>query len=88
MSRETVTAKAARYLSEGRLVVTAEHGDHVTAVCRGDGDSYQLGHHPRHGWHCNCAARGDCAHLVALRLVTSRANRNVPAPAGREGNDR
>jgi len=71
--RETVTAKAARYLVEGRLVVTAVDGDHVTAACRGQGAIYRLGHDPGRGWHCSCPVRGDrCAHLLALQLVTVR----------------
>jgi hypothetical protein len=72
MSRETIAAKAVRYLTEGRLVVSFVSGDHVAAVCRGDGELYRLGHHIRRGWWCDCAARRDCAHLIALRLVTIR----------------
>jgi hypothetical protein len=73
MSRETVAAKAARYLTEARLVITFVNGDHVAAVCRGDGELYRLGHHLPRGWWCECAARTDqCAHLIALRLVTVR----------------
>jgi len=72
MTRESMTAKASRYLSEGRLVVTEVVGDRVTAWCRGDGEVYQLGHDLAQGWHCGCPARRDCAHLTALRLVTTR----------------
>ena len=72
MSRETVAQKSARYLAEARLVITYVSGDHVAAVCRGDGEVYQLGHHPKRGWWCDCAARRDCCHLRALRLVTIR----------------
>lgn len=72
MTRETVGAKAARYLAEGRLVVSFVNGDSVTAWCRGDGEVYELGHDIARGWHCGCPARADCAHLVALRLVTTR----------------
>jgi len=76
MTRETVQAKASRYLAEGRLIVTAVDGDHVTAACRGNGEVYQLGHEPGRGWWCSCSARTDaCAHLTALRLVTVRASR-------------
>jgi hypothetical protein len=73
MSRETVAAKAPRYLAEGRLVITSVMGDYVAATCRGNGEIYELGHDIRHGWWCSCAApAGRCCHLTALRLVTVR----------------
>ncbi|MGH3408121.1 MAG: hypothetical protein ACRDRJ_37320 [Streptosporangiaceae bacterium] len=71
MTRETVGAKAARYLAEDRLVVDLVNGDRVTAWCRGDGAVYRLGHDLGRGWYCDCPARADCAHLAALRLVTT-----------------
>lgn len=72
MTRESVTAKAVRYLSEARILVAYVNGDHVNAYARGDGETYRLGHNPASGWYCDCAARGDCCHLRALRLVTVR----------------
>ena len=72
MTRETVAAKAARYLAEARLTVLSVHEDYVAATCRGDGEVYKLGHHVRRGWWCECPARGDCCHLIALRMVTIR----------------
>jgi len=73
MTRETVAAKAARYLAEGRLIITAVDGDHVAACCRGDGEVHRLGHDPGRGWWCSCPVRTDrCAHLIALRSVTVR----------------
>jgi uncharacterized Zn finger protein len=73
MSRENAEDKGRRYLTEARLEVTGRHGDHVLARCRGDGEVYRLGHTVGIGWWCRCPARTDrCAHLVALRLVTSR----------------
>jgi hypothetical protein len=76
MTRETVQAKAGRYLREARLTVTEVDGDHVAAVCRGDGELYELGHDVGRGWWCSCAARSDrCCHLDALRRVTTRTPR-------------
>jgi hypothetical protein len=72
MTRETVDAKARRYLCEGRLIVTKVDGDHVMACCRGQGSVYRLGHEPGRGWFCDCSARGTCCHLVALMAVTIR----------------
>lgn len=72
-ARESTEAKAARYLAEGRLTITAVTGDYVTAICRGDGEFYHLGHTPGWGWRCSCPARRDrCSHLIALRSVTVR----------------
>lgn len=70
MPRETVVEKGRRYVSEGRLIVTAIEGDHIAARCRGGGRAYALGHTPLRGWHCSCPARTTlCAHLHALQLV-------------------
>jgi uncharacterized Zn finger protein len=81
MIRETVAAKAARYLTEARLTVLRVDGDQVTATCRGSGELYQLGHDRGRGWWCSCPSRTDqCSHLVALRAVTVRT---TPRPAGR-----
>jgi hypothetical protein len=72
-ARETVEAKARRYLTEGRLVVTRVLGDRVAAVCQGETGSYDLGHTPGRGWFCSCPVRTDrCSHLAALWLVTIR----------------
>ena len=68
----SVAAKAQRYLAQGRLEVRHVDADTIFGVCLGDGVWYQLGHDVR-GWWCDCPARGDrCAHLTALRLVTTR----------------
>jgi hypothetical protein len=76
VTRETVQAKAGRYLREARLTVTEVDGDFVSATCGGDGELHELGHEPGRGWWCSCPARADqCAHLVALRLVTVRTSR-------------
>jgi hypothetical protein len=76
-ARESVDAKALRYLTEGRLVVTYLVGDAVTAVCMGDTGSYDLGHDPRRpgAWWCTCRAAVNahrCAHVLALQSVTIR----------------
>ena len=70
MTRETKEAKGRRYLTEGRLHVRTVDGDTVRATCRGDGQRYLLGHDVPARWWCSCPASRDCAHLVALRLVT------------------
>ncbi len=73
MTRESVESKARRYLAEARLTVTALDRDHVTAVCRGQGELYELGHEPGRGWWCSCPVRTDrYSHLLALQTVTIR----------------
>lgn len=70
--RENAQAKARRYLTEGRVIVThARANAIVRATCRGDGTVYQLGWDAG-SWWCTCPARSDqCSHLHALRLVTA-----------------
>ena len=69
-SRESVEAKARRYLAEGRLEVVLVADDEIEATCRGATGDYLLGWHG--AWHCSCPAYTEgCAHLVALRLVTT-----------------
>jgi hypothetical protein len=69
MPRETVEAKALRYISEKRLRITVVNGDDVEASCRGACSTYTLRWDGRR-WSCSCLARGRCAHLLALWLVT------------------
>ncbi len=79
MSRESVHEKGRRYVGEGRLVVEHVAGGVVRARCRGGGAEYRLGRDAR-GWWCSCPARGRCAHLVALELVTAPAVEPEPPP--------
>jgi uncharacterized Zn finger protein len=74
--RENAGAKGRRYLGEGRL--TVEHvGDvSVRARCRGGGTVYQLGWSAAGGWRCDCPARKECAHLVALKSVVAVGRRS------------
>jgi len=69
--------KGRRLLTEGRLNVTfvnhvAEVAAPVKARCRGDsGEMYDLGYDAKaKRWGCTCEARGECSHLIALKLVT------------------
>jgi hypothetical protein len=72
VSRESAIEKGRRYVSEGRLIVRElqEHDGTALADCRGDGAVWSLGRDER-GWWCSCPARGRCAHLYALGLVTA-----------------
>ena len=67
--RENAAAKGRRYLIEGRLIVTHVDDHIIRARCRGSDTIYDLGYE-WDGWHCSCPAKGTCAHLHALQLVT------------------
>lgn len=70
--RETVDAKARRYLVEARIRVLRcdEDAGHLEAEVRGDCRIYSAGRDGE-GWFCTCAARTvDCSHVRALRLIT------------------
>lgn len=71
-SRESAAAKGARYLAEGRVVVTRVEPGRVTARVRGDGAIHRVSWSPSSGWECSCPARSDrCAHLLAVRSVVA-----------------
>lgn len=67
-----IEAKATRYLAQGRLTVQHRSGQTVEATCKGsDPEPYRLGYSPDEGWHCDCPAFRDCAHVFALKLVVA-----------------
>jgi len=72
MSRETIRKKAGRYLLEARVRVLFCDEDNgiVTADVRGSGAGYTTGRDDERGWYCDCKARGECAHIAALKYVT------------------
>jgi uncharacterized Zn finger protein len=70
--RENAESKARRYLAEGRVRVIAcdEAAGTVVAEVRGNGSVYATGRGAK-GWSCDCPAKSkDCAHVLALKLVT------------------
>lgn len=72
MTRETAATKALRLLSEARVSILSVHRRRVFASVRGDEQSYDVTY--THGrWHCPCAARGPCSHLIAVRSVVDTA---------------
>lgn len=75
MPRENATEKAHRLLREGRITVlrVGDGSGIVHARARGDSAKvYDLGYDPRPPgrWRCTCEAKGDCSHLLALKLIT------------------
>lgn len=81
--RETVADKAARYLTENRLLILEITVDRIAALCRGDTGVYSLGY-TAGDWACDCPARTrGCSHLRALRLVVVADPRHL----GRQTSD-
>lgn len=70
MTRENAADKARRYLVEGRVIITAAGPGYVRARVRGDGAVHQV-HDDSRGRICDCPARGLCAHLLAVGLVSA-----------------
>ena len=70
MTRESAVEKAKRLLVEGRVTVLACGPGYARAVVRGDGALYEVTDDAR-GRSCPCAARGLCAHVRAVGLVTA-----------------
>jgi uncharacterized Zn finger protein len=73
VARENVDTKARRYLLEGRLQVRYCGPEGVRAFVRGQGELYHVTFTPGSSWHCSCAAKGRCCHLVATQLVVTVA---------------
>ena len=67
--REDALTKGERYLTEARLRVLTVDDTSIQAVCRGSGVVWHLGWRGVGGWWCNCPAKTQCAHLVALQAV-------------------
>jgi SWIM zinc finger len=70
--RESVETKARRYLIEGRIRVRLcnEESGIANAEIRGSGAVYAVDHDDK-GWRCSCPAKSkDCAHILALKLLT------------------
>lgn len=74
MARENAETKGRRYLTEGRIeIIWAQVLGTVVAKAHGETGTYDCGFDAAMGeWRCTCEARGRCAHLVALQLVTRR----------------
>jgi uncharacterized Zn finger protein len=76
VARESVQAKANRYLAEGRINIERVDvdGGWVIATCRGTDSVYHLGFDPVvKQWRCTCPElKGHCSHLIALRSLVLR----------------
>jgi hypothetical protein len=70
--RENLQAKAQRYLTEGRVRILACSEDEGTVLAdvRGNGASHTTSRDDERGWRCDCSARGECCHILALKYVT------------------
>ena len=67
MPRETRQDKAVRLLSTERVRLTALGPESCRAEVRGDTADYTVSLNGR--WRCDCAAVGECSHIIAARMV-------------------
>lgn len=81
MPRENYQAKGARYIVEGRVTVDVVARAAVHARVKGTGEVYDVTA-TEWGWSCTCPARGPCAHLYAVQLVTVRPRTRTRTPRG------
>ena len=81
---EPAAARARRYLTTGRVLVTQVDRHGVIAHVVGDaGLTYRCEHSPDLGWTCTCPASSAwCPHLLAVRLVTPQPVPAAPPPGG------
>lgn len=67
--RENAASKAARYLTEGRVILTEVSKGKVAASVRGEGAIYHAGFSGE--WYCSCPAVRDCCHIRAVRRISA-----------------
>jgi hypothetical protein len=68
---DTLAAKARRLVEAGAVEITYRGPDGIVARITGDSGIYRANlDHDATGW-CSCPARGQCAHLEALRLIAA-----------------
>jgi uncharacterized Zn finger protein len=68
--REHARARAARLLTERRVMILRVRPTSVLAMVRGDsGELREVRWDPRRGWSCSCPAVGFCAHGHAVASV-------------------
>lgn len=72
MVRESVEAKAQRYLAERRLALEVVTAGEVRGSCRGGDAVYVVSWLDGEGWRCSCLVRGRCCHVVAAAAVVPR----------------
>jgi hypothetical protein len=70
MPRENARTRAARLLTERRVMIVRVLPTSVLAHVRGDsGELREVRWDPRRGWSCSCPARTYCAHAIAVASV-------------------
>lgn len=72
MPREDARARAARLLTERRVMIVRVLQTSALAFVRGDsGELREVSWDPRRGWRCSCPAIGFCAHGHAVASVVA-----------------
>lgn len=79
MPREDARARAARLLTERRVMIVRVLQTSALAYVRGDsGELREVSWDPRRGWRCSCPAIGFCAHGHAVASVVVVPPGSVP----------
>ena len=68
--RENARSKAARLLTEGRVVIDIARDRYVRAYVRGDSGTFYEVVHDKGTWSCPCPS-SRCSHVLAVQLVTA-----------------
>jgi uncharacterized Zn finger protein len=72
VSGETIEAKAARYLREGRVQVVSIHEGRILVLVRGSKPDPYTVRFTNGVWVCSCEAQvWRCSHVAAVQLVVS-----------------
>lgn len=86
MARESIDAKASRYLGEGRIHILLVEVDKIRAIVRGsDGRRYRVRYDRGafHEWRCECSVFLQmCSHVRAVQRVTAGRRSQVKVSAG------
>lgn len=86
MTTETLTNKATRLLTKGRVQVIWATDQAISARARGDSGGIWDIHWSRLlGWSCTCPAYGECSHVRAVANVTTRNVRRPDLAIQQEG---
>jgi uncharacterized Zn finger protein len=70
VSRETVSEKASRLLTEGRVHVQRADGTRIAATVQGDHGRYVIVLDGER-WACSCPSFRACSHIAAVELVAT-----------------
>ena len=76
---ESIEAKAARYLAEGRVTILSVSADYIEATVQGSAEEAYEVKFTGHAWVCSCEAQTwRCSHVVAVQMVVGPRFQQLP----------